>query len=203
MVRRKDTTLLSSTMDTTPLPITQRARLLQSNGNKTAILPGTRPCGPLLRRRSAVPRAGTCRGAARFSESQRRQQPFRGREGDDAAFLQRGRNQRSQSALTVRTGRLPPNAPYAPQFPRPFWPCRCSGGVFHWPSWRLMKGGTGTRIMPDEAPPTIEPTREPICEKCGGALEQLSRLPKFDHPTFDIFRCLACGVVSWIAQEDE
>jgi len=57
--------------------------------------------------------------------------------------------------------------------------------------------------MPDEAPPTIEPTREPICEKCGGALEQLTRLPKFDHPTFDIFRCLACGVVSWIAQEDE
>ena len=158
---------------------------------------------PLAQAVRAVLRAGTCRGAARFSESQRRQQPFRGREGDDVAFLQRGRNQRSRSALTVRTGRLPPNAPYAPQFPRPFWPCRCSGRVFHWPSWRLMKGGTGTRIMPDEAPPTIEPTREPICEKCGGALEQLTRLPKFDHPTFDIFRCLACGVVSWIAQEDE
>ena len=58
--------------------------------------------------------------------------------------------------------------------------------------------------MPDEPPPTIEPTREPICEKCGGALEQLTRLPKgFDHPTFDIFRCIGCGVVSWIAQRDE
>jgi hypothetical protein len=57
--------------------------------------------------------------------------------------------------------------------------------------------------MPDEPPPTIEPTREPICEKCGGALE-LTRLPKgFDHPTFDIFRCIGCGVVSWIAQKDE
>jgi len=37
-----------------------------------------------------------------------------------------------------------------------------------------------------------------------GLLEQLTRLPKgFDHPTFDIFRCIGCGVVSWIAQKDE
>jgi hypothetical protein len=58
--------------------------------------------------------------------------------------------------------------------------------------------------MPDGPPPTIEPTRKPICEKCGGALEQLTRLPKgFDHPTFDIFRCIGCGVVCWIAQKDE
>ena len=35
-------------------------------------------------------------------------------------------------------------------------------------------------------------------------LEQLTRLPKgFDHPTFDIFRCIGCGVVCWIAQKDE
>jgi hypothetical protein len=57
--------------------------------------------------------------------------------------------------------------------------------------------------MPDEAPPTIEPTREPICEKCSGALEQLTHLSEFDHPGFDIFCCIACGVVSWIAQEAE
>ena len=51
--------------------------------------------------------------------------------------------------------------------------------------------------MPDEPPPTIEPTREPICEKCGGALEQLTRLPKgFDHPTFDIFRCIGVAASS-------
>jgi hypothetical protein len=31
----------------------------------------------------------------------------------------------------------------------------------------------------------------------------LTRLPKFDHPAFDIFRYIACGVVSWIAQPDE
>ena len=65
------------------------------------------------------------------------------------------------------------------------------------------EGRTGTRTMSDEAPPTTEPTREPICEKCGGALERLTRLPKFDHPAFDIFRCKGCGDVSWIAQEAE
>jgi hypothetical protein len=55
--------------------------------------------------------------------------------------------------------------------------------------------------VPDEPPPTIEPIRAiSLCEKCGGALEQLTRLPKFDHPAFDIFRCVGCGVVSWIAQ---
>jgi hypothetical protein len=36
-----------------------------------------------------------------------------------------------------------------------------------------------------------------------GALEQLTSLPKFDHPAFDIFRCIACGIVSWIAQPNE
>lgn len=41
------------------------------------------------------------------------------------------------------------------------------------------------------------------CEKCaGGGLEHLTRLPRgFDHPTFDIFRCVACGFVSWIERD--
>jgi len=58
-------------------------------------------------------------------------------------------------------------------------------------------------MMPDEPPPIIEPTLDPICGKCGEALEHLTRLPKFDHPAFDIFRCIGCGVVSWIAQTDK
>jgi uncharacterized Zn finger protein len=57
--------------------------------------------------------------------------------------------------------------------------------------------------MPDDASVVDVPKPEPACEKCGGALERLTRLPKFDHPTFDIFRCMACGVVSWIAQPNE
>ena len=43
----------------------------------------------------------------------------------------------------------------------------------------------------------------PALLKPAAKLEQLTRLPKFDHPAFDIFRCIGCGVVSWIAQEDE
>ena len=57
--------------------------------------------------------------------------------------------------------------------------------------------------MPDDASVVDVPKPEPACEKCGGALEQLTHLPKFDHPAFDIFRCIACGVVSWIAQPNE
>ena len=54
--------------------------------------------------------------------------------------------------------------------------------------------------MPEDASVVDVQKSEPACEKCGGGLEQLTRLPKrFDHPTFDIFRCLACGFVSWIA----
>jgi hypothetical protein len=57
--------------------------------------------------------------------------------------------------------------------------------------------------MPHDASVVDVPKPEPACEKCGGALEQLTRLPKrFDHPAFDIFRCLGCGFIHWIAQED-
>ena len=55
-------------------------------------------------------------------------------------------------------------------------------------------------MMLDEPPPTIEPARDPHCEKWRDILEHLTRLPKFDHPAFDVFRCIGCGVVSWIAQ---
>ena len=101
------------------------------------------------------------------------------------------------------TGRLPHPYPHAP----PVSPSVLALPVL-WRGFSLAvlaadEGRAGTRTMPDEAPPTIEPTSEPICEQCGGALEQLTRLPKFDHPAFDIFRCIGCGVVSWIAQEAE
>jgi hypothetical protein len=42
--------------------------------------------------------------------------------------------------------------------------------------------------MPDDASAPDAPQPEAACEKCGGALERLTRLPKFDHPLFDIFR---------------
>lgn len=59
--------------------------------------------------------------------------------------------------------------------------------------------------MPDDVSPAgaAEP-EQASCEKCGGLLEELTRLPKrFDHPTFDVFRCMACGVVNWIERPDE
>jgi hypothetical protein len=34
-------------------------------------------------------------------------------------------------------------------------------------------------------------------------MEQLTRLPKrFDHPAFDVFRCLDCGGVNWKQAEE-
>jgi hypothetical protein len=59
------------------------------------------------------------------------------------------------------------------------------------------------RILPDEVPPNGAPKPEPNCEKCGGSMEQLTRLPKrFDHPAFDVFRCLDCGGVNWKQVEE-
>jgi hypothetical protein len=60
------------------------------------------------------------------------------------------------------------------------------------------------RILPDEVPPAgRQKNPEPSCEKCGGSMEQLTRLPKrFDHPAFDVFRCLDCGGVNWKQAEE-
>jgi hypothetical protein len=44
--------------------------------------------------------------------------------------------------------------------------------------------------MPDDASAVDVPKPEPACEKCGGALEQLTRLPKFEKPTSRNVRCL-------------
>jgi hypothetical protein len=56
--------------------------------------------------------------------------------------------------------------------------------------------------IPDETPPAAVSKSPQSCEKCGGSLELLTRLPKqFDSPAFDIFRCMACGFVNWIAQK--
>jgi hypothetical protein len=55
----------------------------------------------------------------------------------------------------------------------------------------------------DDAPSGAPEPEQPNCEKCGGGLEQLTRLPRaFDYPTFDIFRCIACGFINWIACKD-
>jgi uncharacterized protein with PIN domain len=56
--------------------------------------------------------------------------------------------------------------------------------------------------MPDETSQAAVSKSPQSCEKCGGALEHLTRLPKhFGSPPFDIFRCKACGRVNWIAQK--
>ena len=47
----------------------------------------------------------------------------------------------------------------------------------------LFIGVSPTGGDSERSPPA--PTHEPSCEKCGGALEQLTRLPKFDHPAFE------------------
>ena len=138
--------------------------------------------------------------AARFGELLAL--PPADRRGRASIAICEGTELRIAISINGTDGETSPPTPRTPVSPS-IWPCRCSGGAFHLPSSPLIEGCTGTRIMPDEAPPTTEPTREPICEKCGGALEQLTYLPGFDHPAFDIFHCIACGVVRWIAQEVE
>jgi len=40
-----------------------------------------------------------------------------------------------------------------------------------------------------------------ICQRCGAALETALHLPeRIGQPAYDIFRCLACGFVDWVAE---
>jgi DNA-directed RNA polymerase subunit M/transcription elongation factor TFIIS len=62
----------------------------------------------------------------------------------------------------------------------------------------------GCNMADDETSARSVEAKQATCEKCGGdRLEHLTRLPKgMGHPTFDIFRCVACGFVNWFARED-
>ena len=58
--------------------------------------------------------------------------------------------------------------------------------------------------MSDDFPAPGGEPQQPTCEKCGGHLEHMTRLPqRFDHSAFDIFRCVACGYINWVALKDE
>ncbi len=47
--------------------------------------------------------------------------------------------------------------------------------------------------------PATDPAR--VCERCGTDLEAALRLPaRIGQPAYDIFRCVACGLVDWVAQ---
>ena len=95
---------------------------------------------PLVIGRLGPSCGGAFRGAARFGDLlavtwQRMVRPA-------STAIRERKEPTIAMGIKVWTGRLPPNAPHAPQFPRPFW-CGCAGGVFHWPSSPLMKGVYG------------------------------------------------------------
>jgi hypothetical protein len=40
------------------------------------------------------------------------------------------------------------------------------------------------------------------CGKCGQAQDLLTILPRLgDRPTYNVFRCIGCGFVEWIAEQ--
>jgi len=41
------------------------------------------------------------------------------------------------------------------------------------------------------------------CERCGGELKHTLTLQKSlgEHPTYEIFTCLACGQVQWVKRQ--
>ena len=51
------------------------------------------------------------------------------------------------------------------------------------------------------APPQGE-CNDSACKRCGGLLQLSALLPKrLDSPAYEIFRCVACGFVDWVAQD--
>ena len=84
------------------------------------------------------------------------------------------------------------------------------------PKVRPFDAVGGTDLRPKALPP-INPNYRKVrpmaaregsagpthkCEKCSQVTEWLATLPRFgEQPTYDIFRCAACGHVNWVAQE--
>lgn len=57
--------------------------------------------------------------------------------------------------------------------------------------------------MPEDrtSPPA---THQPPCERCGEVLEAALHLPeRVGQPAYDIFRCVACGFIAWVAHGPE
>lgn len=59
--------------------------------------------------------------------------------------------------------------------------------------------------MTRDAPKTSRQTGPPRrCQRCGGVLEAALHLPeRVGQPAYDIFRCIACGFVDWVARGPE
>lgn len=59
--------------------------------------------------------------------------------------------------------------------------------------------------MPDDQDKTKPASGQPRrCERCGGTLELALHLPeRLGQPAYEIFRCIACGLVDWVAQGPE
>ncbi len=51
--------------------------------------------------------------------------------------------------------------------------------------------------------PTDDPPRTAQkCAKCGERTDYLTSIPRFgETPTYNIFRCVTCGYVNWIAEQ--
>jgi len=54
----------------------------------------------------------------------------------------------------------------------------------------------------DKSKPVTDPPR--LCERCGEALQAVIHLPeRIGQPAYDIFRCVACGFIEWVAHGPE
>jgi len=62
----------------------------------------------------------------------------------------------------------------------------------------------GIWAMPEDQGNIGKPSNKPPCQRCGGDLKLSATLPTcFDHPTYEIFQCVACGFFDWVARPDE
>jgi hypothetical protein len=53
----------------------------------------------------------------------------------------------------------------------------------------------------DEPKSNNQEPLQPLCEKCGGALELAASIPKaLGDPAYKIFKCVICDVLHWLVQ---
>jgi uncharacterized protein with PIN domain len=57
--------------------------------------------------------------------------------------------------------------------------------------------------LPDDPKTAFTPPVRAPCQRCGGALELATKLEKAPgRPAYEIFRCVACGLMEWVAQRE-
>jgi DNA-directed RNA polymerase subunit M/transcription elongation factor TFIIS len=56
--------------------------------------------------------------------------------------------------------------------------------------------------VPEQQSPPSGANRPPPCRRCAGSLSFVTYQPRtWDHPAYDVFECIKCGMLEWVAEK--